>query len=330
MLCEPHATTPIVVTAMKKVLLFLVPILLVTVACQSMPKETFQFTGPVSQLRIMTFNVWESGSRVHDGRNKIVAAIRASGADVVTMQESGGAAGFVARTLGWYSYQPSRSVAIVSRYPIMDTYGPTHNHAGAGARIMLNDEPRQEIVAWSVYLSSRPYAPLQACLEGAETEDILAGQARNQLRDISSILAALAAHVSDADKTPVFLAGDLNTPSHLDWSPAAAELHCGYAVPYPVTQKIEAAGLTDAYRQASPDPVADPANTWSPIYETYVYPIGTPEPMDRIDMIFFTPASAQVTDANTFVIGEPAQSPDHKGNQWPSDHKAVIADFVLK
>jgi len=315
---------------MKKALLFLSPILLVTIACQSVPEEAFQFTGPVSHLRIMTFNVWESGNRVRDGRDKIVAAIRASGADVVAMQESGGAAGFVARTLDWYSHQPSRSVAIVSRYPIMDTYGPTHNHAGAGARIVLNDEPRQEIVVWSVHLSSTPYGPNQACLKGAATEDILAGQARKQLRDISSILAALAAHVSDADKTPVFLAGDLNTPSHLDWGPAAAGLHCGYAVPYLVTLEIEATGLIDAYRQISPDPVADPANTWSPVYEVYIYPTGESEPMDRIDMIFFTPASAQVTDANTFVIGEPAQSPDHQGNQWPSDHKAVLADFILK
>ena len=127
----------------------------------------------------------------------------------------------------------------------------------------------------------------------------------------------------------MFLAGDFNTPSHLDWIPAAADLHCGYALSYPVTEEIEKMGLTDAYRLVSPDPAADPANTWSPVYESYVYESGKLEPMDRIDMVYFVGNGVSVEGAKTFVVGSPLQSPDHEGNAWPSDHKAVVVDFLL-
>ena len=307
-------------------------VLVSVAACarHSMPEQRFAFEGPVAALRAMTFNVWESGQNVDGGRDKIVSAIVESGADVVAMQESRGAASFVAGRLGWYSFQPSRSVAVVSRFPITETFGPTFNHAGAGVRLLLNDEPKQEIVLWSVHLSSAPYGPYQACLEELSAAEILAGQKGKKLREVKSILASLEPFVVDAGEAPVILAGDLNTPSHRDWIPAAAGLHCGHALSYPPTEEIEKLGLIDAYRLVSPDPVGDPANTWSPVYETYVYQSGKPEPMDRIDMVYFVGDGVSVEGAKTFVVGAPGQSPDHQGNAWPSDHKAVVVDFSLR
>ena len=63
---------------------------------------------------------------------------------------------------------------------------------------------------------------------------------------------------------PTFLTGDFNAPSHLDWTEAAVGLrpHVKYAMPWPVSMAVEAAGFRDAYRELHPDPVADPGLTW--------------------------------------------------------------------
>ena len=37
----------------------------------------------------------------------------------------------------------------------------------------------------------------------------------------------------------MFVMGDLNTPSHLDWIESAKERHCGWAFPWPATQMLQ-------------------------------------------------------------------------------------------
>ena len=172
---------------------------------------------PVTELRTLTFNVWVGGNNVTNGLDKIIEAIETSGADVVAMQESNGAAAQAAQRLGWSSYQPASSVAILSRYPITQTFPPTLNNAGAGARIQLSADPPQDVILWSSHLTAYPYGPYQACFDGVSVSRIIRTQRRVQLKEMNSILDALSPFLADADNIPVFLLGDFNTPSHLDW-----------------------------------------------------------------------------------------------------------------
>ncbi len=68
---------------------------------------------------------------------------------------------------------------------------------------------------------------------------------------------------------PLFLTGDFNAPSHLDWTEASVGSlpHMKYAVDWPVSQAVGDFGFVDTFRAANPDPVADPGRTW-----TYGYP----------------------------------------------------------
>ncbi len=122
---------------------------------------------------------------------------------------------------------------------------------------------------------------------------------------------------SSDDGVPVVLMGDFNCPSHLDWPDVA----------WPVTKAAEEAGFGDSYREARPDPAADPGHTWSPIHPAHEDGSGRPEPQDRIDYVLHR--GLEVLDSRTFVSGDPRPWPDVSGNAWPSDHAAVITTFTV-
>jgi len=282
-------------------------------------------------LRVMTFNVWITATQVDDGYEKTLAAILDSGADIVGMQETGGSlATALALDLGWFAFQGPGSVALLSRFPISELFGPTSSDAGLGARVRVNSSPVQDVIVWVCHLTAFPYGPYSACLDGLPTSQVLNDETQSgRVQEISKILQDMAPLIADADSIPVFLMGDFNTPSHLDWTPAASALHCGYTIDWPVTRRVEQAGLVDSYRSLHPDPVADPGNTWSPIFEMFTYPDGKPEPQDRIDMIHSAGAGAIPVDSTVFVIEPIAQFPDVAGNEWPSDHAAVVSTFEV-
>lgn len=63
-------------------------------------------------------------------------------------------------------------------------------------------------------------------------------------------------HLSEIDQNALILMGDFNSPSHLDWTEQAKNLHCGWAFQWPATFLLnDKAKLLDAYRQLHPDPV---------------------------------------------------------------------------
>ena len=68
---------------------------------------------------------------------------------------------------------------------------------------------------------------------------------------------------------PTLMTGDFNTPSYLDWTPAADAARDGHPLPRRLARhaRLAAAGFTDAYRVVHPDPVANPGITW-----TFGYP----------------------------------------------------------
>ena len=123
------------------------------------------------------------------------------------------------------------------------------------------------------------------------------------------------------------MTGDFNTPSHLDWTPAADAVRedIRYPVAWPVTRALAAAGFQDAYRAVHPDPVANPGITW-----TFGYPfprVRANEVVDRIDLIQAS-GGVQVLDAG---IAGPAGTPDVTVpvDPYPSDHRGVVAGVRL-
>jgi hypothetical protein len=278
----------------------------------------------VQEIKLLSFNAWNESMNVNNGEHKVLNAILASGADVVGLSEAEEEFGnTIAEKLHWFKTINSDN-SLLSRFPIKKTW---KSITGAGAEIIIDNN--KKIAVHTVHLTYTPYGPYTACLDEADYTKIYDDEeSSGRVAEITHALTAIHAYVQDG--TPTFLLGDLNSPSHLDWIEATAEQHCWYAVEWPVTVKVEEDGLFDSYRQLHPDPASDPGITWSPIYEEWLYGSGKPEPMDRIDFIFFTDVGVQVLNSDVFTVGALEQYPRHLQNQWPSDHCAVLATFAVE
>ncbi|XVV06041.1 putative Ig domain-containing protein [Actinosynnema sp. CA-248983] len=272
---------------------------------------------------VTAFNAWHSGSRVRDGVTKQMAFLLSSGSDVVGVSESRGThARTLAEALGWYWAHDGNDLGIVSKYPLGETF---RADAGFGARVRF--APGEEAVLWDVHLNYTPYGPYDACFDRMSVAQLVQREHESgRVREIEGILSAMRPHLADRDRTPVFLVGDFNAPSHLDWTPAAASTHCGYTVAWPVSRAVQQAGLTDTYRAVHPDPVTAPGTTWSPVYPRHNGSTGAPEPQDRIDFVH-SAGRVQATSSEAVVLGTPTAVPNHQDNLWSSDHAAVITRF---
>ncbi|MGW7242749.1 HAD-IA family hydrolase [Streptomyces sp. NPDC054804] len=274
------------------------------------PKQLSDMAVP--ELRVMSWNLWLGGSRIDDHRAKQVKAVLDAGADVVGLQETAGtSARELAEALGWHHHTASENLGIISRYPITARLGDPEVgfYGAAGARIALR--PGLEVDIWTAHLHYTPYGPYEFHFDGLGAAELIAheevrlGQLREALRRIGD------------GAVPVVLVGDFNCPSHLDWTD----------VEWPVTRAAEQAGFRDSYREVHPDPVTAPGHTWSPIHPVREDGSGRPEPQDRIDYVLHR--GLRVLDSRTYVSGVPVPWPEVAGNDWPSDHAAVVSTFAV-
>jgi hypothetical protein len=293
----------------------------------------------VTALRVMSYNLWHGWGQVDSGAAKGIRSIIEADVDIIGTQETvdnaSGSNAYrvqtIANELGWY-YSPTGSgySGIASRYPITAAYTAA-NGVAKGARIRLCSQPLREVVIFNTHLDYLHYGPYEAKRAGSTNATVLAEELASQRDEqIAAILSGMSSHLSAANTVPVFLTGDFNCPSHLDWTAANSSAHYGKVVQWPVTVAVANAGMTDSFRQLFPNPAQQPAITWSPLYSS------PQEPQDRIDFVFHmgtpaTPASAEIftngVENDGFVYGDNVSAA--RANTWPSDHASVIVDFNL-
>ncbi|MGW8952231.1 endonuclease/exonuclease/phosphatase family protein [Streptomyces sp. NPDC055709] len=253
-------------------------------------------------LTVMSFNTWHGGTQVTDGVNKIAGEITRAGADVVSLQEySGDSTRQIAAKLGWYATDTGTHLDIISRLPFEGEDWTSSGNGTVAVKI-------KGIWIYSAHLDYTKYGPYNACFDNDSYETIYADEA-NRKKQAQEIL-------SWAGSSPAIVAGDLNTPSHLDWTADTKAVHCNSVVQWPATKVFADAGYWDAYREVNPDEAAVPGNTWSPVVKSNQ---GRAEPQDRIDFILYRGGSLDATSARTWG----------GGSNWPSDHLAVVATFNL-
>ncbi|RYD37702.1 MAG: hypothetical protein EOP87_03010 [Verrucomicrobiaceae bacterium] len=299
----------------------LIPILLCLLVAQGMAAE----------LTLMSFNVWKQGSQVDDGFTKEISAIRLAGADVVCLQESTPEhAGKVAEALGWSRADKGSGTAqILTRHKILETF---ETERCVGARIRLSAQRDQEILVFNCHLDHRFYGPYAARVSGATAASVLEEESRSDREEqIIGILKLMAPFLEKSAISPVFLTGDFNCPSHLDWTDATSEKHGGVGnVEWPVSKAILTAGMTDTFRLIHSDLLKEPGESWSTIHKDT-------EPQDRIDFIHHAgkglkPLTCQLYAAavqHTVGAWSEERLSEVAGNTWPSDHFAVLATFQI-
>jgi exodeoxyribonuclease III len=284
-------------------------------------------------LKVLSFNIWGGG--LHQGKSleDTVAAIRATGADIIGLQEvhdlGGGCASQscadhntglacrIARALDYHCHEQAASVmhglnAVLSRFPII---GQTNS--GLGVRIAIGEN---EVTLFNLHLDDAPYQPYQlvriayanAPFLTTEAQAVAAATAAR-----SHLIDQLEQDLSALGDAPVMITGDFNEPSFRDWTARAVSVgRHPIPVTWPTTLRIEALGFTDTYRAVFPDEIAHPGFTWTTLP-------GEKEHHDRIDFVFARGPGLRLNAAA--VVGERSPEANLVITPWPSDHRAVLA-----
>jgi endonuclease/exonuclease/phosphatase family metal-dependent hydrolase len=255
-------------------------------------------------LSVMVFNVEYGGSPSTDAVMKDVDA------DVVGVLESYNRLPKIAAAAGYPYYDVG--LQILSKYPIIE---PSQAH---GLYAYIEVRPGEAVAMVNTHLDYVQDGP-NRLNRGASVADVVATEKQVRLSTMQTLLPS--ARDLLAGGWPVLLTGDLNEPSHLDWTAQTSSQHEGVgAVDWPVSEALATAGLHDSYREAHPDPVTDPGNTWGGVAGSH----GSPR---RIDYAY---VGGPVDVVSSAVVGERGGPGVDRGYpRWTSDHRAVLSQLSV-
>ncbi|KAE9551557.1 hypothetical protein FO519_005230 [Halicephalobus sp. NKZ332] len=296
-------------------------------------------------LRVMTFNIWNSGANVDDGLYKIAKHIRIMDPDIVALQEVQTIQAFQNLTEklgGSYTGVTTKTdypnVGIITKHRLnMSSVVATNSSTSIGVDVHLWSG--QVISFWSLHLDYRSYGPYAANNKlVTNISQIEAGEyPKSHDGRVDNIIELLKNPVFkeeiENEKKPLILGGDFNAPSHLDWISSTKKFHGGWEIRWPATFLLQkSTGLVDTFREIYPDPLSTPGVTWSTVHRSSgsEWDYSIPEPLDRIDFIFRKKNQLRTKDSFVYSGTEKLeQIPNHARNDYPSDHFAVITDFEL-
>jgi PKD repeat protein len=279
-------------------------------------------TDPLT-LKVLQANVWHGlkGLGQKEGVKRMLGIIRASKADVITLQETYGVGPTLRDSLGWNYYEPASgsNLSILSRYPIVDTY-PARNNAFYCIGVKINipqANTNVNVFNWWLPYWGEDYTLLQWS-PTSTAQEWITGDNNTAVPVLQNNLSKDVNHYV-TDNTPTIIAGDFNSASHLDFTQnaAAAGRHNGWVVDLPVSHKMLDAGYTDSFREVNPNEVTHTGGTWAAIY-SLCHDF-------RIDFIYYKAPQGNISCVQSRTYDENTDI----GTQWPSDHAAVLSTFKL-
>lgn len=318
------------------------------------------------RFKVLQFNIWQEGTSVHGGYEAIINEIARSDADFITLSEvrnyKEDMTARMCRDLEaktgrkYYSFRSDGS-GLLSRHAIVhhDAVFPLSNDRGSVHKAVTSIAGRR-VALYTAHLDythyacyyPRGYSGNFEKLDGPVTDTAVIRQ--NNLG--SSRDEAIARFLIDAQSEKekgalIFLGGDFNEPSMLDWVPSMKSLydHNGVVYEWDQSKTLLGAGYKDAYREACPNPLTHPGITypsdnkgkstrqltWAP----------EADERERIDFVYYAPCR-KLSVVGAWILGPKSsivynERMEEKAKDrfvepldvWPSDHKAVLVEFKL-
>ncbi len=255
-------------------------------------------------LSLLVFNVEYGGSTSTN------AVMKDLDADVVSVLESYNRLPEIAKATGYPYYDVG--LQILSKYPILEPSGAD------GLYAYIEVRPGEAVALVNTHLDYVQDGP-NRLERGIPVDDVLASEKKIRLSSVDKLLPSATKLLDQG--WPVLFTGDLNEPSHLDWTAQTAAQHDGIGpVAWPVSQALVGAGLKDSYREANPDATTVPGNTWGGVAGSK----GSPR---RIDFAYVGGPTEVVSSK---VVGERGgESVDLGYPKWTSDHRAVLSQLTV-
>ena len=281
-------------------------------------------------VSVMSYNIHRGGVvMLKQPLSQTAKVIRSAKADIVGIQETRSPRGDklveLAKLLGW-NHDMGNGSNILTRYKIVKSLVN-------GIKVELDSG--REAYVFNLHLPSHPYQPYQLLgirpkwhkhkfdIEFIKTEtEAIKWAKKARGREVTKLLRNIRS-ISDKQAS-VFVVGDFNEPSHLDWTARAAKAgRHPIKVEYPHSLAMTKAGFADAYRTIYSNEMENPGYTWSAFYK-----FDDPTTHhDRIDFVYFKGKGIRLNEVK--IVGETRKDADIVISPYPSDHRAVVADFRL-
>ena len=223
----------------------------------------------------------------------------------------------VARALGWYA---SERLQVVSRYRLIDPPD------GNGLYVFVELAPGKVVAVANSHLPSDPYGPYLV-RDGGTAEELDALERSTRLPAIQQQLAVLPGLA--ARGISVFVPGDFNSPSHYDWTPAAAAARddVPFAFDWPVSHPPTGRGRPRPLPRGAPRPPDAKRGPGSRGRPGGVESVPN-EVHDRIDWVLVAgPARTLASE----IVGERGGPDVDIGiAPYPTDHRGVVSTFAVR
>ena len=318
-------------------------------------------------LTVLQWNIWQEGTSVPGGYDAIVDELVRLKPDFVTFSEVRNyhdtrfcdriVESLARRGETYYSFY-SYDTGLLSRYPITDStvVYPCVNDHGSVHRL-VSKIGNQEFAVYTAHLDylKDAYYNVRG-YHGSTWEEIPIPTSIAEILKFNDesfrddgIRAFLQKAQEDlAAGRIVFLGGDFNEPSHLDWIRETKDLydHHGMIIPWTVTLALDNAGFIDTYRQVYPDVLQYPGFTYpsdNVDKETRSLSwVPKADERERIDYIFYYPdpalklKEAVIFGPSKLIVRNQRVENTSKDKflaplgVWPTDHKGVLVKFKLK
>ena len=257
------------------------------------------------------------------------------------------------------SNETSVDVGTLSKFPILEqnTLYTKDNRLGQVLKTKINVH-NHPVIFYSVHLDYTNYACYLPrgydCVTWKkmdqpiiDEQEILEAN-RKSTRD-EAVRDIIADVNKESKKYSIIIGGDFNEPSHLDWIEQNKNLYDrqGAVIPWDCSMMLYRAGFKDTFREIYANPLTHPGFTY-PSYNPAV-PIEKitwapqADDRDRIDYLYFKSNSRKLKLKNIKIVGPEAtirhaqkqekESEDDfllPKNVWPSDHKGLLATFIIK
>ena len=280
-------------------------------------------------FRVMAWNILHGANDIENGPEHAIEIIREIDPDILLMVETYGSGKKIADALGYHFHliapegtaldDKRINLSIMSKFPFGKRIDTEYPFYLGGREIRIGNQTVRAFSNWFHYLpwNNEPEKM------GKTAKELLAWeQTESRYEMIQKVLPYLRKYTAETDSIPMIFAGDMNTPSHLDWGAQTKDLHNGLIVPWYATKVLEGLGLKDSYRLLNPNPLTHPGITWDSKGKRDEH---------RIDYIYYKGPKLKAITSESYMsfFNEPLSIND-KEIPYPSDHGIVVTTFTIK